>query len=351
MVRLSTGGPLHQADMPCWIPWLCRSVRPPPSFNLPGVHLDRRCSQPLQCPCCGACFATWTVSKHGQPTCPHCGVVDRHRAVCYDLITDPPARLLEPGAFVAYWGPTKAHVAALQGSSPQMHLQEFDVFSTGYPYTPTTVRADLQDVPLQDNTVDGVILLHVLEHVPHLHQALGELARVLRPGGFLLSETPCYPSYDHEATWSRAPDGTRWWTPSLANGYENCTAAREYRAKHASAMASASEPLGYLCAQSDHAFGYRCDHLIERLRAHHFECSHAPKHMSLETAKRHLGPAVVSADVVHQLSAEGRVRCYARSTAAHSIERVGGPKGNHGQPPSRQHAFVPRSAARGARSQ
>jgi len=106
----------------------------PPRFTLPNVALDRMCSpsQPHLCPCCGACLAAWAVSGHGQPLCPFCQSVDRQRAVCFAFITDPPAVLLRPNAFVAYFGPARGHAKALRGAQPRMHLQEFDHFAKGY---------------------------------------------------------------------------------------------------------------------------------------------------------------------------------------------------------------------------
>ena len=72
-----------------------------------------------------------------------------------------------------------------------MHLQEFDYFASGYRYARTTVFADVQKIPLQNSSLDGIIILHVLEHVPSLDTALRELKRVLLPGGFLQHDTPC----------------------------------------------------------------------------------------------------------------------------------------------------------------
>jgi len=50
-------------------------------------------------------------------------------------------------------------------------------------------RGDLLSLPLPDDSVDHVLCWGVLMHVPDIETALGELGRVLRPGGVLsLSE-------------------------------------------------------------------------------------------------------------------------------------------------------------------
>jgi demethylmenaquinone methyltransferase/2-methoxy-6-polyprenyl-1,4-benzoquinol methylase len=45
---------------------------------------------------------------------------------------------------------------------------------------------DARDLPIEDNSVDGIICGFGLRNVPELHRALGECARVLRPGGCLI---------------------------------------------------------------------------------------------------------------------------------------------------------------------
>lgn len=44
--------------------------------------------------------------------------------------------------------------------------------------------------PLQTESFDGAVLLDVIEHVMNAEYLLGEIFRVLRPGGFLILSTP-----------------------------------------------------------------------------------------------------------------------------------------------------------------
>ena len=48
------------------------------------------------------------------------------------------------------------------------------------------LQLDLQSIDLPDSSVDVVMCAHVLEHVPDTDKALGELRRVIRPGGIAL---------------------------------------------------------------------------------------------------------------------------------------------------------------------
>jgi SAM-dependent methyltransferase len=54
------------------------------------------------------------------------------------------------------------------------------------------VRGDALALPFGDESFDRVIAAEVLEHVPADSRALGELARVLRPGGVLAVTVPRY---------------------------------------------------------------------------------------------------------------------------------------------------------------
>jgi arsenite methyltransferase len=52
------------------------------------------------------------------------------------------------------------------------------------------LHADAQHIPLRDQTVDAVVSMAVLQLVPDPATALGEMARVLRPGGRLAVMVP-----------------------------------------------------------------------------------------------------------------------------------------------------------------
>ena len=87
---------------------------------------------------------------------------------------------------MAYFGPQKRHAEEIEACGAQ--LLRFDFFHKGIEsitgtYHRSTVRADVQDIPLQDGALDGVVILHVLEHVQSHQVAAAELGRVIRPGG------------------------------------------------------------------------------------------------------------------------------------------------------------------------
>lgn len=93
----------------------------------------------------------------------------------------PGTRVLDAGSGNAPYRPLFAHCAYTThdwAASPHPGARSADVV------------ADLTALPLDDDTFDVVLCTEVLEHVGEPQAALGEIARVLRPGGRLLLTVP-----------------------------------------------------------------------------------------------------------------------------------------------------------------
>lgn len=52
------------------------------------------------------------------------------------------------------------------------------------------VKADICDLPFNDNTYDVILCNHVLEHIPDDTKAMQELYRVMKPGGYGIFQIP-----------------------------------------------------------------------------------------------------------------------------------------------------------------
>lgn len=52
------------------------------------------------------------------------------------------------------------------------------------------VKADICNLPFDDNDFDVILCNHVLEHIPDQEKALSELFRVLKPGGWGIFQVP-----------------------------------------------------------------------------------------------------------------------------------------------------------------
>ena len=58
------------------------------------------------------------------------------------------------------------------------------------------VKADICDLPFEDNTYDVILCNHVLEHIPDDTKAMKELYRVLKPNGMAILQIPQYLNRD-----------------------------------------------------------------------------------------------------------------------------------------------------------
>lgn len=64
-------------------------------------------------------------------------------------------------------------------------------YTTADLYSPIAdVKADICDLPFEDNSFDVVFCNHVLEHIPDDTKAMQELYRVLKPGGMGIFQIP-----------------------------------------------------------------------------------------------------------------------------------------------------------------
>ncbi|MET0595806.1 MAG: metalloregulator ArsR/SmtB family transcription factor [Polyangiaceae bacterium] len=68
------------------------------------------------------------------------------------------------------------------------------------------IKADLRDLPLEDESVDAAFATLVLHHAPHPAAAVKEMARVLRPGRVLI----VVDLYAHRHEWLREEQGDVW---------------------------------------------------------------------------------------------------------------------------------------------
>ena len=157
------------------------------------------------------------------------GLFERHRMVCAVF-----KHKLTPNGNWLYFGPEKTHISILRQKWPDVTFTGIDYFAKGYHYEKDTLHGDVQNLyNIKSNTYDGIIILHVLEHVPSIEKALSELHRILKPGGKIIHETPCQ-------------------TKSKSF---NCDGHRNY----------------LICKQFDHYWGYNCNDL-HRLFSQKFSC-------------------------------------------------------------------------------
>jgi SAM-dependent methyltransferase len=118
-------------------------------------------------------------------------------------------RALDPGALgrlpvIVDLGCSTGHLLTeLDAECPKAFLVGVDAVARGltgaHAAVPRAalVHASVTDLPFGEGTVDGVVALNLLEHIPDERVVLRELKRVLRPGGRAVIVVPANPSlYD-----------------------------------------------------------------------------------------------------------------------------------------------------------
>lgn len=152
----------------------------------------------VKCPVCGSEYRKFLpygyVQSRPNALCPHCLSLERHRLLWLyltretDLLTAFP-RTLHIAPEVCIMRHLKPHFAAHPGQYITADLES----------PLADIHFDVQQIPLADNSVDVVLCNHILEHVADDLQALRELHRILRPGGWGIVLSPV--ELDYEQTY------------------------------------------------------------------------------------------------------------------------------------------------------
>ncbi len=152
-----------------------------------------------ECPLCGCRRRRFLpygyVSPREDALCPRCLALERHRLLWLWLIRESD---LGRGAMAL---PRLLHIApevALMRKFRKMYARERERYVTADLESPLAdMHFDVQQIPLQDESFDTVICNHILEHVVDDRRALGELHRILRPGGWGVVLSPVDREREH----------------------------------------------------------------------------------------------------------------------------------------------------------
>jgi SAM-dependent methyltransferase len=154
-----------------------------------GVRIENHpYGPPTEYPCvCNIC--QWTGEQFSGPfhcemaDCPRCGSIARDRFLILSFLSralySSETRVLEtsPRLGAAY--------RRLMRRTFHYTASDFDLSAHE-----GDIRLDLQDIDLPTQSVDILLTPHVLEHVPNTERALGEIMRILSPGGRMYLQVP-----------------------------------------------------------------------------------------------------------------------------------------------------------------
>lgn len=145
--------------------------------------------------------------NHGDYHCPQCRASDRQRLAW--LFLDAELRKVPAGSKVKVLHVAPEIPLAFRLSrNSQVELLTFDLQRED-----VDVRGDLCDMTMfRDGSFQGIVCLHVLEHVRDDRRAMAELHRVLAPGGWGVVLVPLYPRdvLETHEDWSKTSEADRW---------------------------------------------------------------------------------------------------------------------------------------------
>lgn len=148
----------------------------------------------VECPVCENSFRSFLpygVQIRDNVLCPVCLSLERHRLIWLYLKN-------ETDFFSSKY--KVLHVAPEQTFLKRFRAMENLDYTTADLESPIAdIHFDLHDIPLEDNIYDYFICNHVLEHVDDDKKVLGEVFRVLKPGGIAIMQVPL--DYSREKTY------------------------------------------------------------------------------------------------------------------------------------------------------
>ena len=122
-------------------------------------------------------------------SCPLCTVSDRDRlySLCVEALVS--SNKLPASGRIIEFAPIGPLTKRLKSLLPKWVYRTADLMMSG-----VDDRVDIcqMQAVYNDNTADLIICSHVLEHVPSDDQALRELHRILKPGGFAILMVPIH---------------------------------------------------------------------------------------------------------------------------------------------------------------
>jgi len=135
----------------------------------------------VSCPLCG-----WNGRNFPQKKCPKCNSLARHRLIPYSLNYFD---LNFNQTVLLHVGPNTEESAWI---SKQLKLKKYLRFDLNRKKLINLV-GDLEAIPLVSESIDHILIWHVLEHIHNDHLVIKEMRRVLRNGGSMIVSVPIFP--------------------------------------------------------------------------------------------------------------------------------------------------------------
>ncbi len=174
------------------ISWLIRFVPRKYLQRVAGVGLKITSlfyrGNAVQCPVCNATFSSFLpygrINPRSNALCPNCLSLERHRLIW--LYLSEKTSFFKQKLHVLHIAPEACFIKRFE----KIHGDQYITADIESPLA--KVKMDIHQIPFGDNTFDAVLCNHVLEHVRDDIQAMKEIHRVLKPGGFSIQQIPFF---------------------------------------------------------------------------------------------------------------------------------------------------------------
>ncbi|TWU35822.1 hypothetical protein Q31b_52570 [Novipirellula aureliae] len=137
------------------------------------------------CPCCQGTFRKMLpggVSQRENAVCPGCNAYERHRLLW--LYLNEKLAVYKREMVLLHIAPEYVFRKMFRS------LPNIQYVGAGIEAPFADIEMDITAIEQEDNSYDAIICNHVLEHVPKDVQAMRELHRVLKPGGWAILQVP-----------------------------------------------------------------------------------------------------------------------------------------------------------------
>lgn len=128
-------------------------------------------------------FLPFGVDARPNAMCLNCGSLERHRLMWLFFIDHTDLFKTEEKSML--------HIAPEEIFAEKLKKEDYIDYLTADLHDPDVmVKMDITDIQYPDDEFDIIYCSHVLEHVPQDRQAIRELYRVLKPGGWSVLQVP-----------------------------------------------------------------------------------------------------------------------------------------------------------------
>jgi SAM-dependent methyltransferase len=142
----------------------------------------------VQCPICKHSYRKFLpygrVNPRNNALCPNCQSLERHRLIW--LYLERKTDFLTRRQNVLHIAPEACFMKKFEAIHGALYITA-DIESPL-----AKVKMDIHKMPFGSNSFDVVLCNHVLEHVDDDLQAMREIARVLKPGGYAIMQVPFF---------------------------------------------------------------------------------------------------------------------------------------------------------------